>query len=83
MCEERGEVDVKGMAYPAAIYRVLDETAAAGAQRLRYREQMAGVTLDINLATMNDESRIQAKEVLHRALDRLDSADAPREQAAE
>jgi class 3 adenylate cyclase len=83
VCEERGEVDVKGMAYPVAIYRVLDETATAGARRLRYREQMAGVTLDINLATMNDESRIQAKEVLHRALDRLDNVDAPREQAAE
>ena len=68
-CEEQGAIQVKGIAYPVATYKVLDSYERLGRQSRRIREEGANVKLDIDLDAMTPEERSEAAEVLRRALD--------------
>ena len=77
LCEEQGEIEVKGIAYPVATYQVVDTYENLGRQRRRFREDHPNVKLDLNLDAMTPEDRGQAADVLHRALDLLSQTDHP------
>ncbi len=68
-CEEQGAIQVKGIAYPVATYKVLDSYERLGRQSRRIREEGANVKLDIDLDAMTPEERSEAAEVLRQALD--------------
>ena len=72
-CEEHGAIQVKGIAYPVATYRVLDSYDKLGRQRRRIREERPNVMLDLDLDSMTAEERSQAAEVLRQALDMVSS----------
>jgi PAS domain S-box-containing protein len=74
-CVPRGEVKVKGIAYPVAVYQVVDSHAAIGKERDLIRIDQPNLKLDINLEDMSADQRGEAVAALHRALERLDAAD--------
>jgi len=76
-CEERGHIEVKGIAYPVAIYQAVDlyVKAHGGAQRIS--EARPHVTLDLNLNAMSDEERRAAAGLLERALAQLTAPQSP------
>jgi class 3 adenylate cyclase len=76
-CEELGEIEVKGIAYPIATYKVLDTYEDLGRKRRRFREDHPSVKLDLDLDAMTSEDRSQAAEILRRALDIVSSEDKP------
>lgn len=76
-CEEHGEIEVKGIAYPVATYRVVDTYENLGRRRRRFREDHPNVRLDLNLDAMTSKDRGQAEEILRRALDLLSQAERP------
>ncbi len=71
LCEECGQITVKGLAYPVATYRVVDSYDKIGAARRVMREETGGFRLDIDFDSMSPEQRRQAAEILRRALERL------------
>jgi class 3 adenylate cyclase len=77
VCEEYGEIDVKGIAYPVATYKVLDTYENLGRQRRLLREDHLNVKLSLDLDAMTSEDRGQAAEILRRALDMVSSEDGP------
>jgi class 3 adenylate cyclase/HAMP domain-containing protein len=77
VCEEYGEIDVRGIAYPVVTYKVLDTYENLGRQRRRLREDHPNVKLDLDLDAMTSEDRGQAAEILRRALDMVSSEDGP------
>ena len=83
-CEERGHIDVKGIAYPVAAYQVMDTYENLGRERRHFREEHPNVTLDLDLDAMTTDDRSHAATILRRGLDLLSSSDepAPSEQAA-
>ncbi len=84
-CEEHGEIEVKGIAYPLATYQALDSHENLGRQRRHFRKDHPSVRVDLDLDAMTSDDRDQAATILRRALDLLSSPDepAPSERAAE
>ncbi len=74
-CEEHGEIEVKGIAYPVATYQVVDTYENLGTERRHFRERHAHVRLDLDLDAMTSDDRGQAARILRRALDLLDGGD--------
>jgi len=74
-CEERGAIEVKGIAYPVATYQVIDTHENLGRERRHFREQHAHVRLDLNLDAMTSDDRGEAARILRRALDLLDGGE--------
>lgn len=72
-CSKRGEIDVKGIAYPVATYRVLDERDRFGRTSLQLREQNPHFTMDIDVAEMSENERVYAVKSLKRALKILET----------
>jgi class 3 adenylate cyclase/HAMP domain-containing protein len=70
-CEERGAIDVKGIAYPVATYDVIDSYDDLGKDRQRIREDHPKMKLDLDLDAMSADERSEAAAALRRALDRL------------
>ena len=73
-CEEHGEIEVKGIAYPIATYTVLDTLENLGDQGNRIREQRANVKLDLDLDSMTAAEREEATALLQQALDKVSSS---------
>ena len=67
-CEERGEIEVKGIAYPVATYRVLDAYEMLNHEDRSLHEQTGHLRLDLDLAAMTPAERATARESLVRAL---------------
>jgi adenylate cyclase len=67
-CEQHGEIEVKGIAYPVVTYRVVDSYENLGAEQRHFREEHPHVKVDLNLETMSVEDRAQAERILHWAL---------------
>ncbi len=82
-CEEHGEIEVKGIAYPVSTYQVLDSYENLGRKRRHFREEHPNVKLDLDLDAMTTDDRSQAASILRRGLDLLSNNDepAPSEQA--
>ena len=76
-CEEQETIHVKGIAYPIATYKVLDNYESLGRQRRHFREDRPNVKLDLDLGAMTSEDRGEAAEILRRALDMVSSEDEP------
>jgi len=76
-CEEQGEVEVKGIAYPVATYRVVDTYENLGRGRRHFQEHHPNIKLDIDLDAMTSTDRDQASAVLRRALDAVSNANGP------
>jgi class 3 adenylate cyclase/phosphoglycerate-specific signal transduction histidine kinase len=74
-CEERGEISVKGIAYPVATYQVVDTYENLGAERGFIHEERPSLRLDLDLDAMSADDRSLAAAVLREALDRLSSLD--------
>jgi class 3 adenylate cyclase len=70
-CEERGQISVKGIAYPVATYQVVDTYENLGAERAFIHEERPSLKLDLDLDAMSADDRILAAAVLREALDRL------------
>jgi len=71
LCEECGEIEVKGFAHPVATYQVVDTFETLKRQRRRIREERPSFKLDLDVDTMTSEQRSQAATVLRRALNLL------------
>jgi len=74
-CEERGAIDVKGIAYPIATYQVIDTYEGLGRERRRFSEQHAHLRVDLDLDPMTSSDRAQASGLLRKALSLLDAGD--------
>jgi class 3 adenylate cyclase len=70
-CEERGQISVKGIAYPVATYQVVDTYQNLDQERLFVREERANLKLELNLDAMSAEDRDDAAAVLRAVLNRL------------
>lgn len=68
LCEERGQVEVKGLSYPIAIYLVVDSFENMKNERRHFREEHPTVTVEMKLDEMAQEDRTRAQEILNRAL---------------
>jgi class 3 adenylate cyclase/PAS domain-containing protein len=78
--EERGEAEVKGIAYPIATYQIIDSYENLGKQRNHFREDRPNVKLDLDLEAMSADDRSTAANILRRALDHLSAHDEPAHQ---
>jgi class 3 adenylate cyclase len=74
-CEERGQINVKGIAYPVATYVAIDSYDNLDRERQLIREDHPNLKLNLDLDTMSLDERSQAAAVLRRALDRLSAED--------
>jgi adenylate cyclase len=74
-CEERGQISVKGIAYPVATYQVVDTYENLGAERLSIHEERPNLRIDLDLDAMSADDRGHASAVLREALNRLSSLD--------
>jgi hypothetical protein len=76
-CEEHGETEVRGIAYPVATYQVIDSYENLGRERQHFREENSNLTLDIDLEAMTTDDRRSSVDVLRRALELLTEGDKP------
>jgi class 3 adenylate cyclase len=77
-CEEHGEIEVKGIAYPIATYRVVDSYESLGRERRQFHEEHSNVRLEIDLEAMTNADREPAADMLHRALDLITDGAPPK-----
>lgn len=73
-CEPRGHLDVKGIAYPVAIYQVVDLYDELGEDRHVIHEDHPSIKIALDLDALSAEERQEAARLLQRALDRLAAA---------
>lgn len=73
-CEERGPIEVKGIAYPVATYQVIDTYEGLGRARRHFQERHAHVHLDLDLEAMTTDDRAEAARTLRKALKFLDGS---------
>lgn len=74
-CEERGEIDVKGIAYPVATYVILDADDGSGIRSQVIREDHPNLKLNLDLEAMSANERKDMAAVLQDVLARLSGAD--------
>jgi class 3 adenylate cyclase/phosphoglycerate-specific signal transduction histidine kinase len=74
-CEERGDISVKGIAYPVATYQVVDTYENLGKERLLIHEERPNLRLDLDLDATSADDRDHAVAVLREALNRLSALD--------
>lgn len=71
LCEEHGHIEVKGISYPVATYRVIDlhENLAEGSRRIH--AELPHMQLEAEVKLMDDEERQKAAAMLRDAAERL------------
>ena len=72
-CQEHGEINVKGIAYPVATYQVVHAYGKSGEHRQLIREDHPNLRLNLDLDAMTADELNQATTALQRALDRISS----------
>jgi class 3 adenylate cyclase len=70
-CEERGHVEIKGIPYPVAIYRVVDLYSSFDESRRIVREDHPGIKVELDLDALSEGERHDVAELLRRVLDRV------------
>jgi hypothetical protein len=75
LCEDRGQIDIRGMAYPVATYQVIDSFDALGSERRLIREEQPNLKLDLDLDAMSTDERVSAEKILRSALDEVTKFD--------
>ena len=75
-CEEHGETEVKGIAYPVATYRVIDlfENLAEGKQPIHAK--LPHFQLDADVSLMSAEEQREAAVILLESAERLSNSGA-------
>ena len=73
-CEERGHINVKGIAHSVAMYQVIDVYENVRKSRDFIHEDYGTLKLDIDLEAMSASERSHAASVLQRVVDRLSYA---------
>jgi class 3 adenylate cyclase len=83
-CEEQGHIEVKGIAYPIATYRVVGSHDDARDGAGHYCEDGRNIRIELDLHKMNDADRSRARTILQDALNLLqeDTASARRPKTA-
>ncbi len=71
LCEESGQIKVKGIAYPVATYQVVDLYENLSADKQLVQVQLPNLSLDLDPGSMSAVERVEAKEALQTALSRL------------
>ena len=74
-CEQRGEISVKGIAYPVATYALIGKRQASEPAQIRIAEDGPSFRLDLDVAKMSIEERQRASSVLQKALETLSQED--------
>jgi adenylate cyclase len=75
-CEPRGHLEVKGIAYPVAVYRVVDLLENLANERHVIREDHPSIKIDLDLDALSEEERHALALMLQRALNRLVASEA-------
>ena len=70
-CESRGEIRIKGLAYPVATYEAIDFTANLEPAGAAIRTALPHMRLEVDPELMSGEERRQAAAALRQAADRL------------
>jgi class 3 adenylate cyclase len=70
-CEPRGHLEIKGIAYPVAIYEVVDLYENLGKDRHLIHEDHASIKIALDLDALSVEQRREAASILQSVLDRL------------
>ena len=70
-CEEHGHIDVKGIAYPVATYRVVDLFENLGEADQPIHVTLPHLQLDVDVTLMSADEQQAAAEVLREAAQRL------------
>jgi class 3 adenylate cyclase len=73
-CEEHGHIEVKGIAYPVATYRVVDLYENLGEGKQTIRAKLPHFQLDVDVSLMSTEEQGEAAAVLLEAAERLSNA---------
>ena len=71
VCEEQGNISVRGIAYPVMTYRVVDLKSNLSADKAAIRTNIPHLSLELQPALMSAKEREQAAFALREALDRL------------
>jgi class 3 adenylate cyclase len=71
LCEEQGNISVRGIAYPVATYRVVDLKSNWSDEKTTIRTSTPHLSLELQPALMSASERERAADVLLEALDRL------------
>lgn len=72
-CQSKGELRVKGQAYPIETYEVIDTYDKLGAGRELIREEHPHFHLSVDLGALSVRERHAAADILSRTLQRLDA----------
>lgn len=70
-CEERGEISVKGIAYPVMTYQVIDSYDRLGRKNQQINEDYPNLKLSLDLEAMTGDERARAAALLNRALQQV------------
>ena len=73
-CEPRGEIRVKGLAYPVVTYGVIDLKARAAVSRPVIRAELPHLKLEVNPELMSPVELGQALAALREAVNQLSSS---------
>lgn len=71
-CKARGQVEVKGFAYPINTYVVIGEVDKLREEEEQISAQLNGFNLSINYDKLNYSDKIYAKEMLLKAMSKLE-----------
>ena len=78
-CEPRGQLEVKGIAYPVAVYQVVDLFENLAGDHHVIHEDHPSIKIDLDLDTLSEDERREVMLMLQRALERLGAAPAASE----
>jgi len=70
-CEEHGNIQVKGIAYPVTTYRVVDLKSNLPGVDFPIQTELPHLKLELEPHRMSDSERAQAESTFRQALDRL------------
>ena len=71
-CEHQGELKAKGFAYPVNTYKVIDKYDTLDSEKEHLNAQLQGFNLSIDFDKLNYTDKIYAKEMLKKAMSKLD-----------
>jgi class 3 adenylate cyclase/HAMP domain-containing protein len=75
-CQEHGEIEVKGIAYPVATYLVAGSHEKLRRQRRQIQEEGRGLNIDIDLDSMTETEKRRTVDILRDAIGRLSETGA-------
>jgi class 3 adenylate cyclase len=73
-CEEHGELEVKGIAYPIATYRVIGARGQGSDGDGTIQAHQANLKLEVDISAMSSDERQKAANLLHNVIRRLSAS---------